>query len=353
MPLKTTVIGAWPKPSYLQLKDWFNASSHGSFDVTSRNKTVSQVGESEIEKQTTEAVTEVVKKQEEIGIDIITDGEVSRDTYYLHFCHNLHGIDTQNTADKVMRSGAYTTQVPCITGPISVKKTGECAREWKRAQSVSSHVVKYTVPGPMTILDGMVDQYYGKEKKRQLIEDLIQAINEEVRQLEMAGCKVIQIDEPVMMRYPELAMQYGIDDVTRCLSGLSDDVTTIVHLCCGYPEHIDDNDYLKADKTWYKTLAKKLDATTIKQVSIEDAECLNDLSLLEEFHNMTVILGVVTIARSHVETVQEISARVGLALQHIPASRLILAPDCGLGFLTEELITAKLTNLVQAARSIK
>lgn len=218
-------------------------------------------------------------------------------------------------------------------------------------ESKAKSRVKYTLPGPMTILDCTVDQFYGEDRKQELTDDLIKVINAEILSLVKHGCKVIQLDEPVLMRYPKQAIAYGIKDVQRCFEGVPDDVTTAVHLCCGYPTYCDQDDYVKADKSYYITLAKLLDETGVDQISIEDAEAQNDLEqLLPHFKKMTVIFGAIAIARSKVESFEDVKKRVEVALKYIDPERLVLAPDCGLGYLNDDVIEAKLKVMVEVAK---
>jgi len=203
----------------------------------------------------------------------------------------------------------------------------------------------------MTILDCIKDQFYGEENTRDLIDDLIKIINHEILSLAKHGCKNIHLDEPVLMRYPEKALDYGVRDVIKCFEGLPDNVTSIVHLCCGYPTYCDQDDYKKADKDFYKTLAPLLDNSGIKQFSIEDAEAQNNLEeLLPLFKKSSVIFGAITIARSKIEEFDQLKAKIGEALKFIDPERLILAPDCGLGFLDEPKIFAKLEVLAKVAK---
>ena len=154
------------------------------------------------------------------------------------------------------------------------------------------------------------------------------------------------------MRKVEAALDYGVECLERCFDGVGDGVTRVMHMCCGYPGHIDDEDYLKADPGCYFQLAQAVDRSCVDQVSIEDAHCLNDLSLLERFQQSAVILGVVTIASSRVESVDSIRQRLQLALRHIDHERLLAAPDCGLMMLGRELAMQKLENMCAAARTI-
>jgi len=361
MSIKTTVIGSWPKPDYLALPDWFNDKGNfkdgtsskltgmgGGYDPRSTNEARSE----EMSKATEKAAKEIMGKQVKLGLDVITDGEVERGTYYIHVMNNIQGIDMVDLQEKMMRSGAYSTLVPAVKNKVHIVEP-RCWKEWTRSNKLlpkGNSVLKYTIPGPMTILDGVKNMYY--KTNRELEDDLAKAINKEILALVDHGCKVVQLDEPVLMRYPERALEYGIDNITKCFENVPAEITKIVHLCCGYPDKVDTDDYPKAPKENYRMLADKLDNAGFDQISIEDAEAQNDLSLLSLFKKSKIILGAVKIARTKVETVEEIQDRIKNALKFIPKDRLILAPDCGLGFLSEDLIRSKLKNMVEAARRL-
>jgi len=362
MPLETTVIGAWPKPSTLNLPDWFSEKGNFKEGESSRltgmgggydpRSTINKRKEEsdQLEEDIKAAAKLVMETQNELGIDVLTDGEIDRGAYYIHIMNNIKGIDMDNLAEKTMRSGAYSTYVPVVRSKVHIEEPSSW-KEWKRSNELKPEgsILKFTVPGPMTLTDGIHNEFYAT--KQELQEDLVKAINKELLALAEYGCKVVQIDEPVLMRYPDEAWDYGIQNLAKCLDGLPEDITKVVHLCCGYPDKVDTDEYLKADKSNYGRLAEKLDNAGFDQISIEDAEAKIDLSILEKFKLSKIILGSITVARTKVETVQEIKDRVSQALEFIPKERLILAPDCGLGFLSEELIRAKLTNMVEAAKS--
>jgi len=160
------------------------------------------------------------------------------------------------------------------------------------------------------------------------------------------------VDEPLFARRPQDALDFGLENIERCWHGVPDSVTKTMHMCCGYPNYLDDCDYPKADPKAYFDLAKAIDASCLDAVSLEDAHRHNDLSLLDHFQDTTVIFGVVAIAKSRVETVEEVRTRLQAALQHLPPERLIAAPDCGLGHLTRDLAIAKLKVLSAAAKSL-
>merc|ERR1712215_315278 len=296
-------------------------------------------------------VTKVVERQVELGLDIITDGEVGRETYYMHFIRNgIKGIDLDLLSDKVMRSGAFVSQVPTVVAQVTSSPAPWCYKEYLRAQSVSSVPIKYTLPGPMTIMDGTYNAHY--EDHRQLAMDLVKVLQRDVLALAANGCVHIQLDEPVMMRYPDKALEFGISDAAAVFSGCPPEVKKTVHLCCGYPDRFEPVDYLKADKTRYPAVLKALDEVGFDWASIEDAEAVNDLSFLADLKHLGIQLGSVTIARAKLETPKEILERVKLALKYLPKERLMLAPDCGLGFLPLDLAEKKLQNMAEAAKLV-
>ena len=357
MSLKTTCIGAYPKPDYVPVADWFNMDG-GLSDATSKvtrqySKVMSSAGgstDNEIEALFREATQFAITEQVKAGIDIPTDGEMRRENYIHYQCRHLKGFDFENLTERVLRDGAYRAELPTINGKIETTGQHFLDHDFTIAQSFTDRPVKITVPGPITIMDTTANSFY--DDNRTLAFDLAAALNDEIRALAAAGCKHIQLDEPLFARNVDAALDYGVECMERCFDGVPDDVTRIMHMCCGYPGHLDDEDYHKADPNSYFRLAKAIDASSIQQISIEDAHRHNDLGLLELFSQSTIILGVVTIAKSRVETVDEITNRLKSALEHIDADRLIAAPDCGLGILGQELATQKLKVLCQAAQSV-
>ncbi len=349
MSLLTTTIGAYPKPDYVKVPDWFRCGGPNSDDPTGAYTAYMHEHGDEAEEALARGAREVVLDQVDAGIDVPGDGEIRRDNYIHYHCRHVEGFDFDNLIEKEMRTGAWTAWVPTITGPLAAGAPF-LPDDWRAAQAATDRPVKITVPGPLTITDTVADAYYGDEQKVGVA--LAEALNAEIRALADAGCRWIQVDEPLFARYPEKALAYGIDNLERCFHGLSGEVIRTMHMCCGYPEKLDQDDFPKAERRAYFTLAEALDQSSIQAVSIEDAHRHNDLRLLEKFANTRVIFGAVAIARTRVEPVDEIVARLGAALGHIDADRLIAAPDCGLGMFDRETARAKLTNLCVAARAV-
>ncbi len=350
MALLTTTIGAYPKPEYVPVSQRSPEDRADGKDLTETYEAYLRGEKAEMEELLDRATQEVVQEQVRIGIDVPTDGEIRREHYIYYHCRHLEGIDFSRLTEKAMRSGSWKAAVPTIVGPIQPKNSF-LSRDWKIGQSATDRPVKITVPGPLTITDSLADAYYQDERKLGLA--LAETLNAEIRALGEAGCQWIQVDEPVLVREPEKALAFGIENLERCFHGLPKGVTTVVHLCCGYPDRVDNERYPKADPRVYFRLAAPLEETDVDAVSIEDAHRHNDLVLLEQFKKTQVILGVLAIARSRVETAEEIAARVNEALDHIDGQRLMLAPDCGLAMLDRETVQEKIRNMVEAAKSVE
>jgi len=347
MSILTTTIGSYPKPEYVPIPDWFQQESTISGDPTralDESNTSSGFG---LEGLLDRGTLEVVREQVDLGIDVVTDGEVRRENYIHYNCRNMTGFNFSELTQKSMRDGQWVASVPTIDR--SVKAGDEfLVRDWQVAQSATDRPVKITIPGPLTIMDSTFDAYYGDDQR--LAADLALAINKEILRLTDKGCAWIQVDEPIFARKPEEALAYGVENLERCFHNVPAQVNRSVHICCGYPDRVDSIDYLKASPDSYTRLAPALDDAAIDAISIEDAHSPNDLKLLELFSRKTVILGVLGIARSYIESVEEIAERLQEALNHIDSSRLMAAPDCGLGMLNKDQVRAKLKNMVQAAR---
>ncbi len=350
MPLLTTTIGAYPKPDYVPVVDWFKAEDGTvTEDPTGRyEEELARMGEG-AEDIFRRAAADVIADQVTCGIDIPTDGEVRRENYIHYHCRHLNGIDFSSMSEMVLREGAYKARLPTITGPVSAKDHF-LPHDYRVAQAATDRPLKVTLPGPMTIGDTVADSHYGDGRTRG--QALAAALNAEVLALAEAGCRHIQVDEPLFARKADEALDFGIENLERVFHGCPEGVTRTMHMCCGYPDRLDSTDYPKAPKESYLRLAEAIDASSIDAVSLVDAHRHNDLSLLDLFTETTVIFGVVAIASSSIETVDEIRQRLEDALGHIDANRLIAAPDCGLGMLDRDMVMAKLRNMCEAAHGL-
>ncbi len=353
MPLKTTTIGSFPKPDYVPITDWFQQQdglTDASGEVTRNANLLFAQDDSKNEDLYVRATSAAIKDQVEAGIDIPTDGEQRRENYIHYHCRHLKGFDFDNLTKRTLRDGAYTAELPTISSKISPKGNHFLPRDFDVASQFTDRPVKLTIPGPTTIMDTTANEFYADEK--QLAFDLADALNYEIKALADAGCTYIQVDEPVFARNVERALDYGVECLDRCFHGVPDHVTRVMHMCCGYPQKLDDKDYQKADPLSYFRLAEAVDVSSINQVSLEDAHRYNDLTMLEKFPNTSIIFGAVAIADSRVESVDEIVARLKDALNHIDKERLLAGPDCGLAMLGRDLALIKMKNLCEAAKLV-
>jgi 5-methyltetrahydropteroyltriglutamate--homocysteine methyltransferase len=345
----TTTIGAYPKPGYVPIRDWFGKD--GGTDTAEPTAGYAETVAAHagtIAETLDRATREVVAEQVELGIDIPTDGEIRRENFIHYHCRHLVGIDFEVLTEKQMR-GHHEALLPTITGPIQAGPAF-LVRDWQIAQAATRRPVKLTVPGPLTIGENVADEHYRDPRLRGAA--LVDAPNVEIRRLADASCPVIQVDEPVLARKVEDALAFGIEHLERCFHKVPRATERVVHICCGYPDRLDAEDYPKAPQSSYLELAPVLDEAQLDAVSIEDAHRPNDLGLLERFARTRVLLGVIAIAQSRVEEVEVVRARLAAALDHIDRQRLVAAPDCGLGFLGGDLTRQKLRVLSEAAHSL-
>ncbi len=347
MTLRTTTIGAFPKPQFVTLPDWFDNPDKAN-PTAGWAEAIEALGD-DARETINRGIVDAVTAQVDAGIDIPTDGEVPRENYIHYHCRHLDGFDFENLTDQPVRGGNYTAALPTIRGPVAARESF-LPDDFAAAQGATDRPVKMTLPGPMTMGDTVGDRFYDDAQQRG--EAIADALNYEILALAKAGCRYIQIDEPVFARQPSRALEYGMAHVERAFEGCPPSVTRVMHMCCGYPDRLDNPNYPKADAGAYFELADAVNASSIDQVSIEDAHRHNDLTLLERYDATTVILGVVAVAKSYVEPVDEIVQRLQAALEHIESARLIAAPDCGLGLLGRDLALRKLGNLTAAAASI-
>lgn len=344
----TTTIGAYPKPGYVPIRDWFGKDGGtDTAEPTAGYAETLAAHAGTIEAVLDRATGEAVAEQVALGIDIPTDGEIRRENFIHYHCRHLVGIDFEVLTEK--ERGHHQALLPTITGPIQAGPAF-LVRDWQIAQAATRRPVKLTVPGPLTIGDSVADDHYRDPRLRGAA--LADALNVEIRRLADAGCPVIQVDEPVLARKVEDALAFGIEHLERCFYKVPRSTERVVHICCGYPDRLDAEDYPKAPQSAYLELAPVLDEADVDAVSIEDAHRPNDLVLLERFARTRVLLGVIAIARSRVEEVEAVRARLEAALDHIDRHRLIAAPDCGLGFLGRDLTRRKLRVLSEAAHSL-
>jgi 5-methyltetrahydropteroyltriglutamate--homocysteine methyltransferase len=352
--LTTTTIGSFPKPKYLPIRDWFDSAktSKGMNDPQTTKEYSKSFGNFTNNDETLfiQAAREIIDIQIRSGIDIPTDGEVRRENYIHYHCRYIKGFDFENLEHQVLRDGAYETDLPAIRGIVRHGGKPYAAKDFTASQNVSPSPLKFTLPGPLTIMDTNANCFYSDRAK--LNRDIADTINQEIMGLVEAGCKYIQIDEPLFARQIDDTINFGLEGLERCFHGVPKEVKRIVHMCCGYPDFLDDENYKKADPQSYFILSEIINQAKFDQLSIEDAHCLNDLKLLEKFPDKSIIFGAIAVARSKIENVDSVAHRIEEALKHIDRDRLIIAPDCGLGLLSPEQAEAKLKIMVEATSKV-
>jgi 5-methyltetrahydropteroyltriglutamate--homocysteine methyltransferase len=276
---------------------------------------------------------------ERAGIDIITDGEMRRESYSNRFATALDGIDIDNPGTTINRSG-LPIPVPRVAGPIRRRAPVE-VMDVAFLRRNTSRRIKITLPGPFTMAQQAQDDYYKDEEA--LAMALAAAVNDEIRDLKAAGADVVQIDEPWLQARPERALRYGVKAINRALQGIGG--TTVVHLCFGYAAAVKDK------PTGYSFLPQ-LAETTASQISIEAAQPRLDLSVLKSL-NKTLMVGVIDLGSEKIESASEVANRIRTALKHVPAERLVVAPDCGMKYLTREAAFGKLKALAEGAAIVR
>jgi len=285
-----------------------------------------------------------VRDLERAGIDILTDGEMRRESYSNHFSNALEGVDVDNPAHGLSRRGRPDI-LPRVVGPIRRRHPVE-VRDVQILRASTDRTIKFTVPGPFTMSQQAVDEYYGDAGRLAL--DLAAALNEEIRDLVAAGVDVIQIDEPYMQARVEQARQFAIPAINRALEGVQ--ATTVLHTCFGYGVLVG-----KKDDTAYQAypFLEELKDAAVDQISIEAAQPRLDLAVLERLGDKTVMLGVIDCGTEDVETVETVADRIRAALRHLPPARLVLAPDCGMKYLSRASAFGKLRAMADAARLVR
>ena len=283
-----------------------------------------------------------IRAQEDAGLDIITDGEVRRESYSNRFATALDGVDIDNPGTALDRSG-HPNPVPRVVGPIRRRHAVEVTDlEFLRAHT--SRTIKITVPGPFTMAQQAQDDHYGS--KEALAFGYAEAVNEEIRDLFAAGADIVQLDEPYLQARSGEAAKYGVKVINRALEGVTALGTTALHLCFGYAAVIHER---PAGYSFLPELA----ACDVEQISIETAQSNLDTSVLASLAGKTIILGVLDLSDPTVETAAVVAKRVRRALPYVPADRLVLAPDCGMKYLPRESADGKMAALAAAAAELR
>jgi 5-methyltetrahydropteroyltriglutamate--homocysteine methyltransferase len=336
MLFPTSLVGSYPQPDWLIDRERLA----GRFPPRVRATELWRVDPQFLAQAQRDAARLAVADQELAGLDIITDGEIRRESYSNAFATALDGVDIDHPGTALDRSG-HPNPVPRITGPIKRRAPVEVGDvEFLRRHT--GRTVKITVPGPFTMSQQAQNDYYPSAEDAALA--YAEAVNAEVADLFAAGADIVQLDEPYLQARPEAARQYGVKALNRALEGITG--TTAVHLCFGYAAIIHDR------PSGYSFLPE-LAACTADQISIETAQSGLDCSVLAELAGKTIILGVLNLGDPAVETADQVADRVRRALPYVPAERLVLAPDCGMKYLPRDSAFGKLQAMTAAAAALR
>ena len=325
MTIPTSLVGSYAQPSWLLDRDRLR----DRFPPRVRATELWRVDPAYLEEAQDDATRLAIADQERAGLDIVTDGEMRRESYSNRFATALDGVDVDNPGSALDRSG-HPNPVPRVVGPVARRRAVQ-VRDLQFLLSHTSRKAKMTVPGPFTMSQQAQDDFYGAPDKLGMA--YAEAVRGEILDLFEAGADVVQVDEPYMQARPEAARDYGLDALR----------TTAVHICFGYAAIIHDR------PSGYSFLPE-LAATECDQVSIETAQSGLELDVLDELPGKTIILGVLDLSTDEVETPQTVAERIRRAFPHVGAERLIAAPDCGMKYLSRAAAYGKLEALVEGAR---
>jgi 5-methyltetrahydropteroyltriglutamate--homocysteine methyltransferase len=336
MLLPTTLVGSYPQPDWLI--DRAGLKKQGPPRVLMRE--LWRVPEPWLEQAQDDATRLAIRDQERAGIDIVTDGEMRRESYSNRFANALEGLNLEHPGTVPSRTGRASI-VPRVVGPIRRRHPVQ-VRDLEFLRANTSRPVKITLPGPFTMSQQALDEHY--RDPRALALAYAEAVNAELRDLFAAGADIVQLDEPYMQARPDEARAYGLEALNRALEGAQG--TTCVHLCFGYAAVVKDK------PTGYSFLPE-LDAARCDQISIEAAQPRLDCSVLERLPSKTVMVGVIDLGDPNVETGETVAARVRIALKHLPTERLVVAPDCGMKYLPRDVAYGKLCAMVEGTRIVR
>jgi len=334
--IPTMLVGSYPQPSWLVDKPSLLASGPPRV----RMRDVWRVEEAFLEEAQDDATLVAICEQERAGIDIVSDGEVRRESYFNRFANALDGIDLDEPATILGRTGKPTL-VPRVTGEIARAKP-VLVRDVEFLRACTDCRIKITIPGAFTMAKLAADEHYGDQEA--LIMAYARVVNEEIKDLQEAGADLIQIDEPYMQAYPQDASRFGIAAIDRALDGVS--CATAVHLCFGYA-------YVVRDKPSGYSFLPQLNDCQANAISIEAAQPNLDPKILGQLPDKQIIYGVIDLADQEVETPEKVAARLRDALRYVSAERLIAAPDCGMKYLSRSIARGKLRALTAGAAIVR
>jgi 5-methyltetrahydropteroyltriglutamate--homocysteine methyltransferase len=334
--LETTIAGSLPKPSWLAEPRVLWAPWRPGGEALAEAKR--------------DATILALKLQEDAGIDIVSDGEQSRQHFVHGFLENLDGIDFANKVRMGIRNNRYEADVPTVSGLLRRRGSAH-ATEARIARAHTIHALKFTLPGPMTIIDTIADRHYGDRVKMAMA--FADLLNEEARELAAIGVDVIQFDEPAFNVYLDEVVDWGIEGLHRAIDGLG--CKTAVHICYGYgiKANIDWKAGLGSEWRQYERIFPALAASRIDQVSLECANSRVPIELLSLLDGKDVLVGAIDVATEHVETPDEVAVTLDRALRFVPAERLFPCTNCGMAPLDQALAYKKLEALSAGAALVR
>ncbi len=334
--LPTSLVGSYAQPDWLIDRE----KLAGRFPPRTRARELWRIEPEWLKQAQDDATVVAIREQEEAGLDIITDGEIRRESYSNRFATALDGVDTDNPGTALDRSG-HPNPVPRIVG--RVQRTGPIQiDDLEFLRTHTDKRIKITVPGPFTMSQQAQNDFYDEEAN--LAHDYAVAVNEEIKDLFAAGADVVQIDEPYMQARPEKAREFGIDALNDALDGVKGE--TAVHICFGYAAIIHER------PSGYSFLPE-FAGCSVDCVSIETAQSELDCAVLETLPEKRIILGVLDLSSHEVESAETVAARIRRALPHCSAERIIIAPDCGLKYLPREVALGKMKAMVAGAQIMR
>ena len=332
----TTVVGSYPQPNWLIDRELLGER----LPPRVRARELWQIPEPFLEEAQDDATRLAVQDMERAGVDVITDGEMRRESYSNRFATALEGVDLDHPGVALDRTG-HENPVPKVVGPIRRTRPVE-ARDVEFLRSISDHRIKITVPGPFTMTQQAQNDYYADDRSLALA--YAEAVNEELRDLKAAGADVVQIDEPYLQARPEPAREYAVEAINRALDGIEGD--TVLHTCFGYA-------HIVHDRPIGYPFLRELNECLATHLSLEAAQPNLDPEVLRDLPDKTIILGVLDLGSSEVETPDVVSDRIRRALAVVAAERLVVAPDCGMKYLPRERAFRKLEAMVAGARLVR
>ena len=334
--LPTSVVGSYTQPDWLIDRE---ALASGS-PPRSRRGDLWRVDNPRLSQAQDDATVLAIRDQERAGIDIITDGEMRRESYSNHFATALNGLHPEKTGTAISRKGTPNA-VPLVVGPIRrTAPVGTNDIAFLRANT--DRAIKATLPGPFTMSQQAEDQHYNDPAA--LAMDYAKAVNEEIQDLFAAGADVVQIDEPWLQARPEAAKQFAIPAINRALRGISG--TTALHLCMGYAAMI-------KDRPDHYLFLEELSECSVDQISVETAQPNLDLSALKPIADKTIILGVINLDDMAVESDRLVADRIERAFKYVPPKNIVPAPDCGFKYIPRSIAYAKLEALAAGTRLVR